>query len=190
MGMVPLAALAMLVALAPSLAAAQDRSASVSLRLGGGDVPLPAAVSERIAALTRELVARCGPNTAQHPGNFGPVASQTEARLQRTLAASRLAVAFAPPVRSESALGGVLPVAEAVIGFEHDDLFVGPYFTLDDGHPVEHLQCGYLAALELACLAELSPLLPARYRETCAGLERGADGRILLPPPDIAPSCS
>jgi hypothetical protein len=30
----------------------------------------------------------------------------------------------------------------------------------------------------------------ARYRETCAALERDAAGRIVMPPPDIAPSCS
>ena len=37
---------------------------------------------------------------------------------------------------------------------------------------------------------ELQPHLPARYRETCAKLERDQNGRIVMPPPDIAPSCS
>ncbi len=58
------------------------------------------------------------------------------------------------------------------------------------GKEVEHLQCAYLPSLELACLGELAPHLPARYRETCAKLERDASGRIVMPPPDIAPSCS
>jgi hypothetical protein len=54
----------------------------------------------------------------------------------------------------------------------------------------EHLQCEYLPALELACLPELAPHLPASYRETCAKLERDVQGRIVMPPPDVAPSCS
>ena len=45
-----------------------------------------------------------------------------------------------------------------------------------------------LPSLELACLAELAPHLPARYRDTCAKMERDAQGRIVMPPPDIAPA--
>ena len=79
---------------------------------------------------------------------------------------------------------------EALIGLEHREFFVGPDFTRHGGAIAEHLQCGYLPLLELACLAELQPHLSARYRETCALLERDAQGRIVMPPPDIAPSCS
>jgi len=99
-------------------------------------------------------------------------------------------VRFAEPFVSESHLGGVIGVSEALIGLEHDELFVGPDFTRHGEAIVEHLQCGYLPSLELACLAELAPYLPARYRETCARLERDENGRIVMPPPDIAPSCS
>ena len=45
------------------------------------------------------------------------------------------------------------------------------------------------AVARLACLPELAVSMPAEYRATCAKLTRGADGRIELPPPDIAPSC-
>ena len=81
-------------------------------------------------------------------------------------------------------------MSEALIGLEHQEFFVGPDFTRHGGAVAEHLQCGYLPALELACLAELAPYLPARYRETCAGWSATRKGRIVMPPPDIAPSCS
>lgn len=172
---------------APALA---QQSQSVSLRLGGSEVTLSALAVEQLAARARVLMARCGPNTAQHPSNFGHGVAQTETRWRSTLDGSRLAVAFAPPLEAQSHLGGTLPVAEAVIGFDQGELFVGPYFTRHDAGPVEHLQCDYLAALELACSGELAPYLPARYRETCARLERDAEGRLVMPPADVAPSCS
>ena len=82
-------------------------------------------------------------------------------------------------------------VSEVTLGIGGDGgLFVGPDFTRHAEQVVEHLQCEYLPSLELACLPELAPHLPPRYREACAKLERGADGRIVMPPPDIAPSCS
>ena len=162
----------------------------VSLRLGGKEVQLEPGVTERLAALAKEALTRCGPNTARHPGNFGLAALGVEKRWKETLEGSRLRVRFAEPFVSESHLGGTLGVSEALIGLEHEKLFVGPDFTRHGGAIVEHLQCGYLPSLELACLAELAPHLPARYRETCARLERDAQGRIVMPPPDIAPSCS
>lgn len=162
----------------------------VSLRLGGKEVPLDPALRERLAVLARETLGRCGPNTTQHPGNFGFTAFGVESRWQRVLEGSRLRLVFAEPFVTESHLGGTLGVSEALIGLEHKDLFVGPDFTRHGAAIAEHLQCGYLPSLELACLAELAPHLPARYRETCAKLERDAQGRIVMPPPDIAPSCS
>ena len=99
-----------------------------------------------------------------------------EQRWKQALEGSRVRVLFAEPFVSESHLGGTLGVSEAVIGLEHKELFVGPDFTRHGGAIVEHLQCGYLPSLELACLAELAPYLPARYRETCARLERDAAG--------------
>lgn len=163
----------------------------VSLRLGGKEVQVSAALRERLAALARETLRRCGPNTSQHPGNFGLAAIGVEQRWKRVLEGSRLRVVFAEPFVTESHLGGgTLGVSEALIGLEHKDLFVGPDFTRHGASIAEHLQCGYLPSLELACLAELAPHLPARYRQTCARLERDARGRIVMPPPDIAPSCS
>jgi len=162
----------------------------VSLRLGGKEVSLPTALQIRLAGLAKEALTRCGPNTARHPGNFGLAALGVETRWKQLLEGSRLQVRFAEPFVSESHLGGTLGVSEAVIGLEQKELFVGPDFTRHGGAIVEHLQCGYLPSLELACLAELAPYLPARYRETCARLERDAQGRIVMPPPDIAPSCS
>jgi hypothetical protein len=162
----------------------------VSLRLAGKEIDLTPKLRLEIAALARQALERCGPNTARHPGNFGLAALGVEKRWKETLDGSRLRVRFADAFVSESHLGGTLGVSEAVIGLEHKELFVGPDFTRHGGAIVEHLQCGYLPSLELACLAELAPHLPARYRETCARLERDAQGRIVMPPPDIAPSCS
>ena len=178
--------LAALLASAAAAAAADD----VSLRLGGKEIPLNREVSQRLAGLAREALAKCGPNTTQHAGNFGFAAYGVEKRWKETLEGSRLRVRFDAPFVSESHLGGTLPVSEAVLGLEREGLFVGPSFTTHGAATAEHLQCGYLPQLELACLAELAPHLPARYRETCALLERDAQGRIVMPPPIIAPSCS
>jgi hypothetical protein len=176
---------AAMVFLAPALHADE-----VSLRLGGKEIPLNPALREQLAKLSREALARCGPNSSQHQGNFGLAAFGVESRWKALDAGSRLRVRFAEPFVSESHLGGTLGVSEALIGLEHKELFVGPDFTRHGNAVTEHLQCGYLPMLELACLAELQPHLPARYRETCAKLERDAQGRIVMPPPDIAPSCS
>lgn len=178
--------LAAALALALQVALAQE----VSLRLSGKEVPLTPALGERLAALARQRLAHCGPNTLQHPGNFGLAAAGAEQRWRRLLEGSRLRVVFAQPFVSESYLGGALGVSEALIGLEDEDLFVGPDLTRHGAALAEHLRCEYLPALELACLPELAPHLPARYRETCARLERDAGGRIVMPPPDIAPSCS
>ena len=177
----------LLLALA-SPAIAQDQ---VSLRLGGKEIQLPAPVKARLAGLARETLQRCGPNTRNHPDNFGFAALTVEKRWKElSEGGSRLRVAFAEPFKSESHLGGSLGVSEAWIGLEQKDLFVGPDFTRYGGSLVEHLRCEYLPALELACLPELAGHLPASYRETCAKMERDAAGRIVMPPPDIAPSCS
>ena len=176
--------------IAALLFAATAHADEVSLRLGGREIPLKREVSERLAGLAREALAKCGPNTAQHAGNFGFAAYGVEKRWKETLEGSRLRVRFDAPLVSESHLGGALGVSEAVIGLEREGMFVGPSFTTHGAATAEHLQCGYLPQLELACLAELQPHLPARYRETCALLERDSQGRIVMPPPDIAPSCS
>lgn len=181
--------LALSLALCSAPAPAQE-AASVSLRLGGKELELPVELRERLAGLAREILGRCGPNTLQHPQNFGLAASATARRYASTLESSRLHIVFVEPFVTESHLGGTLGVSEAVIGLVDKDLFVGPAFTRYGAALAEHLQCEYLPSLELACLAELSPHLPARYRETCALLERGPDGRIVMPPPDVAPSCS
>jgi hypothetical protein len=162
----------------------------VSLRLGGKDIDLNPEVANKLALLARESLERCGPNTSRHPGNFGLASLGVEGRWKELMDGSRLRVVFGAPFVIESHLGGTLGVSEALIGLEHREFFVGPDFTRHGGAVAEHLQCGYLPALELACLAELAPYLPARYRETCARLERDAQGRIVMPPPDIAPSCS
>jgi hypothetical protein len=162
----------------------------VSLRLGGKEVPVSNALRQKLATLARDALARCGPNTSQHASNFGLAAFGVEDRWKKLLEGSRLRVRFAEPFVSESHLGGTLGVSEALIGLEDKDFFVGPDFTRHGSAITEHLQCGYLPSLELACLAELRPHLPARYHETCAKLERDGQGRIVMPPPLIAPSCS
>jgi len=162
----------------------------VSLRLGGKEIDLTPKLRKELASLARETLARCGPNTSRHAGNFGLAAFGIESRWKGLLEGSRLRVVFSEPFVSESHLGGTMGVSEALIGLEHKELFVGPDFTRHGGAIAEHLQCGYLPSLELACLSELAPHLPARYRETCTRLERDAQGRIVMPPPDIAPSCS
>ncbi|HEV3010615.1 MAG TPA: hypothetical protein VGX52_16430 [Burkholderiales bacterium] len=171
--------------LAPALHADE-----LSLRLGGKEIELTPEARRELAVLARDALRRCGPNTSQHPGNFGLAAFGVEGRWKELLQGSRLRVRFAEPFLSESHLGGTLGVSEALIGLEHKEFFVGPDFTRHGAAIAEHLQCGYLPLLELACLAGLQPHLPARYRETCAKLERDAQGRIVMPPPDIAPSCS
>lgn len=178
------AAIALVLLSAAASVAADDTAKSISLRLGGKDVALEAGTQERIAALSREMMKRCGPNTLQHPHNFGLAAIGVEQRWKRLLEGSRLHIVYAEPFVTESHLRGTLGVSEALIGLEQPEFFVGPDFSRHGGAMVEHLQCEYLPAPELA------PHLPARYRETCAKLERGADGRIVMPPPDIAPSCS
>lgn len=162
----------------------------VSVRIAGKELALSREAQQRLALFAGEALRRCGPNTSAHPGNFGLGAVGVKKRWRQTLEGSRLHVLFGDPFVSESHLGGTLGVSEAVIGLEHEELFVGPALTRHGGAIAEHLQCGYLPLLELACVAELSPHLPARYRETCARLERDGTGRILMPPPDIAPSCS
>ena len=169
---------------------AQASIEHLSLRLGGTEVAVSPALRERLAGLAREMTRRCGPNTVQHPHNFGPAALESAERWRRVLEGSRLHVVYAERFESLSHLGGALQVSEALIGLEDRDLFVGPDFTRYRGVVAEHLQCDYLSSLELACLPELAPYLPARYRESCARLERDAAGRIVMPQPDIAPSCS
>jgi len=172
------------------MAAGPAAAQQTSLRLGGKEVSLTPELHSQLAARAREMFSRCGPNTLQHPGNFGLAAFGTEQRWKSVLGGSRLQIVFAEPFVTTSHLGGTLGVSEAVIGLEHHGFFVGPNFTRHGGTLAEHLQCEYLPALELACLPELAPHLPASYRETCARLERDGAGLIVMPPPDIAPSCS
>jgi len=181
------AVLGALIAFVATTAGAQG---TLSLRLGGKEVPLSQELRLRLLGLSREMLSRCGPNTLQHPGNFGLAAIGVEHRWKRMLEGSRLRIMFGEPFVTESHLGGTLGVSEALVGLEHPGLFVGPNLTRHGASFAEHLQCEYLPALELACLPELAPHLPATYKETCAKLERGAGGRIVMPPPDIAPSCS
>lgn len=171
-------------------AAAQGGGASVSLRIDGREIPLSAAVGARLAGLARETMKVCGPNTRQHPHNFGGAAMLAPLRRERALETSRLHVVYDRPFESASHLGGTLRVSEVTLGIGGDNLFVGPDFTRHGAQVVEHLRCEYLPSLEIACLPELAAHLPARYRETCARLERGSDGKLVMPPPDIAPSCS
>jgi len=178
----------LLVAAALFVQAAQ--ADEVSLRLRGKEIAISPDVSRTLAGLSRQALERCGPNTTVHPGNFGLAAYGVETRWKELAEGSRLLIRFSEPFVSESHLGGTLGVSEALIGLEHPEFFVGPGFTRHGGAIAEHLQCGYLPLLELACRAELQPHLSARYRETCAKLERDAGGRIVMPPPDIAPSCS
>ena len=180
------ALLAAMIALCAATAAAQE----ASLRLGGKNVAMSSELRATLERLAREMLSQCGPNTQQHAGNFGLAAVGVEQRWRRMLEESRLRIVFAEPFVSQSHLGGTLGVSEAIVGLEHSSYFVGPNFTRHGMAFTEHLQCEYLPALEIACLPELAPHLPASYREKCAKLERGADGRIVMPPPDIAPSCS
>jgi hypothetical protein len=170
--------------------AASAGAQEASFRVEGKEIPLQPKVSARVVDLAKEMFSRCGPNTLQHAGNFGPTALATDKRFSSVENTSRLHVRFAQPLVTTSHLGGTLGVSEAVIGLAQPEVFVGPNFSRHGTALAEHLQCEYLPALELACLAELSPFLPARYRETCALLERDERGRIVMPPPDIAPSCS
>lgn len=185
-----LLASALVFAQAAGPAAAQDAVSTISLRLGGKEVPLSAELRARLTGLARETLSRCGPNTRHHPHNFGLAAMLASERWRRVLEGSRLHIVLDTPFETVSHLGGALAVSEVTIGLEDKDLFVGPDFTRHGGRVVEHLRCQYLPSLELACLPELAPHLPARYKETCAKLERNTEGRIVMPPPDIAPSCS
>ena len=164
--------------------------AVVSLRIDGREIPLSANAETRLADLARETMKLCGPNTRQHAHNFAGSALRASLRHERTLQTTRLHVVYDRPFQTVSHLGGTLQVSEVTLGLAGDDLFVGPDFTRHGGQVVEHLQCEYLPSLEIACLPELAAHLPARYRETCARFERDKDGKIVMPPPDIAPSCS
>src|SRR6185503_15591245 len=74
----------------------------VSLRLAGKEVDLTPRLRKDIAALARQALERCGPNTARHPGNFGLAALGVETRWKQALEGSRLRVLFAEPFVSES----------------------------------------------------------------------------------------
>jgi len=181
---------ALLAATLALFAATTAGQETLSLRLGGKDVSMSGELKAKLGRLAREMLSTCGPNTQQHPGNFGLRAVSVEQRWKRMLEESRLRIVFAEPFVSQSHLGGTLGVSEALVGLEQGGLFVGPNYTRHGHAFTEHLQCEYLPALELACLPDLAPYLPAAYRETCAKLERDEKGRIVMPPPDIAPSCS
>jgi len=176
----------LLLLLVAGSACAQD----ASLRVSGKEISLDPETRAKVVALAKDMYRRCGPNTLQHVGNFGPGVASTEKRFASVDGTTRLHVRFSDSFVSTSHLGGTLGVSEAVIGLAQPEVFVGPNFSRHGAALAEHLQCEYLPALELACLAELSPFLPERYRETCAKLERDEKGRIVMPPPDIAPSCS
>lgn len=88
--------------LQPTWAIAQRGTDEVSLRLGGREVPISPGLRERLAGLAREMLHRCGPNTRQHPDNFGPAAIGVERRWERVLEGSRLRVVFAAPIVTES----------------------------------------------------------------------------------------
>jgi hypothetical protein len=160
--------LCLLAALAANPASAQQ----VELRLGGKEVALSGEAQAQMHALAREMFSHCGPNSVQHVGNFGPAAVMTEKRLQAVAQSSRLRLRFAEPFTTVSHLGGTLGVSEAVIGLAQVGTFVGPNFSRHGDAWVEHLQCEYLPALELACLPALTGVLPGTYRDTCAKLER------------------
>ena len=163
---------------------------SLTLRLSGADVQLPDAVSARLAGTVREWVSSCGPNSLQHPQNFGPLAQETESRWHRMLGSSRLHVVYAQPFESVAWSGERLPVSEVLIGLA-DDEFLGPELTRSAGRAVsEHTKCGTVQALEFSCMPELFPYLPARYTRVCAFLKRDPAGHIIEPEADIAPSCS
>jgi hypothetical protein len=114
----------------------------------------------------------------------------TEKRLQGVAQSSRLRVRFAEPFTTVSHLGGTLGVSEAVIGLAQDGTFVGPNFSRHGDAWAEHLQCEYLPALELACLPALTVYCRARTATPAPSSSATKRGRIVMPPPDIAPSCS
>ncbi|HEY8249181.1 MAG TPA: hypothetical protein VIG70_01145, partial [Burkholderiales bacterium] len=131
-------------------AAVAAHADEVSLRLGGKEIDLTPKLRQELSELARQALARCGPNTSRHPGNFGLAAFGVESRWKALLEGSRLRVRFSEPFLSESHLGGTLGVSEALIGLEHKEFFVGPDFTRHGAAVAEHLQCGYLPLLELA----------------------------------------
>src|SRR5687768_7502997 len=171
-----------LAALQVASGAAAEGGAAVSLRIDGSEIPLSATAATRLAGLAREAMKTCGPNTLQHPHNFGRAAVLAPMRRERTLETSRLHVVHDRPFATVSHLGGTLQVSEVTLGLGGDDVFVGPNFSRHGTQVAEHLQCEYLPSLEIACLPEVAGRLPARYRETCAKFERRSDGRIVMPP--------
>ncbi len=162
---------------------------SLELHLAGKSVPLDARVGRRIALAVRDMMGRCGFNSVQHAGNFGSGRPSPVQRWSEVLAGPHLYLRYTAPFQSRSGLGETLPVTEVLIAFEHAD-YIGPEFSRHGDLVAEHIRCGDQFALELMCMAELAPYLPASYRRNCAHLRFGADGRPLDLPPDIAPSCS
>src|SRR4051812_13091819 len=98
------------------LVASSAWAQEASLRLGGKEISLPLETQAKVAALARDMFSRCGPNTLQHVGNFGPAVMTTEKRFAAVDGTSRLHVRFAEPFVTTSHLGGTLGVSEAVIG--------------------------------------------------------------------------
>src|SRR4051812_764594 len=100
-----------------------------SLKVGGKEIPLDPQVRAKVVALAKEMFGRCGPNTLQHAGNFGPSALAVDKRFLEVEKSSRLRVRFAEPLVTTSHLGGTLGVSEALIGLAQPEVFVGPNFS-------------------------------------------------------------
>ena len=162
---------------------------SLDLHIAGKRIPIDPFAGRRIARAARDMMGRCGFNSLQHSGNFGSGRPPLVQRWNEVLSGSHLYVRYAAPFESRSGLGETLPVTEVLIAFEDADR-LGPEFTRHGESVVEHIRCGDPFALELMCMAELAPYLPASYRRNCEHLRFGANDRPLELPPDIAPSCS
>src|SRR5687767_8855863 len=92
----------LLLATLPAVGHAAAAGAAVSLRIEGREIPLSANVQSRLAHLAREAMKMCGPNTRQHPHNFGASALRASLRHERTLQASRLHVVYDRPFQTVS----------------------------------------------------------------------------------------
>src|SRR5688572_24125889 len=97
-----------LIAAVQAAGPAAAAGAAVSLRIDGREIPLSASVQARLAHLARETMKLCGPNTRQHPHNFGGSALLASLRHERLLQASRLHVVYDRPFQTVSHLGGTL----------------------------------------------------------------------------------
>lgn len=149
--------------------AAPSGTDAVSLRKGGEVIALPGPAQKAIADQVRELASTCNFNSVKHSRLF----ERRDARAEWSEVASqshlhvRYRAPFSVPAGSEDAI----VASEVLIGLTAEN-FIGPELTRHGETVALHVKCSGHRALQLMCMPELAPHLPAAYRRNCHLLTR------------------